>query len=54
MMSTRTDLGELDDMGAVARLMDVKGAQLIDVGCGAGYTLEYLHGRGIWLLILVQ
>lgn len=46
----RTDLGELDDMGAVARLVNVEGAQLIDVGCGAGDGSRALAGLGATVL----
>lgn len=46
----RTDLGELTDVQAVTRLVDVKGRRLVDVGCGAGHISRSLAELGAIVL----
>lgn len=47
---TRTDLGELSDLDAVGRLLDVQNLDLIEVGCGGGDTACGLAERGATVL----
>lgn len=42
----RTDLGELTDLQAVTRLVDVNRLRLVDVGCGAGHIARSLAELG--------
>ncbi len=46
----RTDLGELTDLGAVDRLVEVNGLDLIEVGCAGGAAARGLAERGATVL----
>jgi ubiquinone/menaquinone biosynthesis C-methylase UbiE len=46
----RTDLGELTDLGAVDRLVSVRGLDLIEVGCAGGDAARGLADRGATVL----
>ena len=46
----RTDLGELTDLGAVDRLVTVKGLDLIEVGCAGDDMARRLAERGATVL----
>lgn len=48
--SDARDLGELSDIEAVSRLLDVKDLRLIDVGCGAGHLARSLAELGAIVL----
>jgi ubiquinone/menaquinone biosynthesis C-methylase UbiE len=48
--SGRVDLGELTDIQALGRLVDVDGLSLIDVGCGAGHLARCLAELGAIVL----
>lgn len=46
----RKELGEMDDMGAVGRLLSLDGLSLIDAGCGAGGMASALAEQGASVL----
>jgi len=46
----RTELGELSDLDALQRVVDVAGLSLIEAGCGAGDTARALAERGAEVL----
>ena len=46
----RTDLGELSDLDAVERLLDVQNLDLVEVGCAGGDTARGLAERGATVL----
>lgn len=48
--TVRKDLGELSDIEAVEALVAITGAQLVDVGCGAGASSRALAERGATVL----
>lgn len=45
-MDDRIDLGEVADVAAITRLVDVGGLKLLDVGCGAAATSRELASLG--------
>jgi ubiquinone/menaquinone biosynthesis C-methylase UbiE len=45
-MDDRIDLGEVTDVAAITRLVDVGGLKLVDVGCGAAANSRELAGLG--------
>ncbi|MFZ3033730.1 MAG: class I SAM-dependent methyltransferase [Parvibaculum sp.] len=46
----RTELGELNDIGAIETLMSVRGLNVVDVGCGPGRVSRELCARGATVL----
>lgn len=50
METTRQDLGELTDIGAVAALLAVDGLSVVDIGCGPGIVARELCARGATVL----
>ena len=50
METTRQDLGELTDIGAVAALLAVDGLSVVDIGCGPGIVARELCTRGATVL----
>ena len=42
----RTDLGELTDVEAISKIVDVNGLDLLDVGCGSGNVARLLANKG--------
>jgi len=50
MMVDRTDLGDMTDMEVVARLANVDGLKLVDIGCGAGDGSRGLAKMGATVL----
>ncbi len=48
--TTRNNLGELSDLEAVDKLVNVRGLSLIEVGCAAGTTAHELAKRGASVL----
>lgn len=45
-MDNRVDLGEVADVAAIAKLVNVAGLKLVDVGCGAAANSRELAGLG--------
>jgi len=45
-MDNRIDLGEIADVAAIAKLVNVAGLKLVDVGCGAAANSRELVGLG--------
>ncbi|MDE2560769.1 MAG: class I SAM-dependent methyltransferase [Sphingomonadales bacterium] len=50
MASKRIDLGELNDVAAIAKLVPVSGLRVADVGCGPGATSRELAAMGAEVL----
>ena len=46
----RTELGELGDLDALTRIVEIAGLNLIEAGCGAGDTARGLAERGATVL----
>ncbi|MGI9643139.1 MAG: class I SAM-dependent methyltransferase [Acidimicrobiia bacterium] len=42
----RTDLGDLTDVEAVSKIVDVDGLDLLDVGCGSGTVARLIADKG--------